>query len=116
MQLNAYTKKMHDFLKSRGWHTINPTDFIKSLVIESAEILEIFQWENLSAAEIKKNKVKMDRVENELADVFMYSFDVCALLGLDAEKLINTRASEEKVPTAYVEESRCDKRRPRLVR
>lgn len=88
MELNQHTTEIKKYLAERGWDTLRPTDIIKSLVIESAEILEIFQWENLNIEEVKRRPETMAKVEDELADVFIYAFDLCALLDLDAEKLI----------------------------
>lgn len=74
-------KKVYNHLKDRNWHNLRPVDLAKSIMIEGAELLELFQWENLSLEEIKK----------ELADVLIYALDMSVLLGLDTRKIIHKK-------------------------
>ncbi len=96
MQFNQYTKEMGKFLKDRGWDNLRPTDVIKSLVIEAAELLEIFQWDSMTVQEIKNRPDKLERLRSELADMFLYSFQLASLLGLDAEKLVKEKLAKIK--------------------
>ena len=84
-------KKIHKYLKDRNWHNLRPSDLAKSISIESAELLELFQWENLPLAEVKKDKEKLEAISNELADVMVYAFDMAVLLGLDTRKIIHKK-------------------------
>ena len=81
-------KKIYKHLKDRNWHNLRPADVAKSIMIEGAELLELFQWENLSLEEVKKNKKKIEEIKNELADVFIYALDMSVLLNFDTEKVI----------------------------
>lgn len=81
-------KKIYKYLKERGWHTLRPSDIAKSIMIEGAELLELFQWENLSLEEVKKNKEKLQIIRKELADVIIYALEMATLLELDTKKLI----------------------------
>src|SRR3990167_6507339 len=56
-------KKILQHLKARKWDNLRPSDVAKSIMIEGAELLEIFQWENLELAEVKKNKEKIIRTK-----------------------------------------------------
>ncbi len=84
-------KKVLKHLKDRGWDKLRPSDIAKSIMIEGAELLEIFQWENLSLEEVKKNKEKIEEIKKELADVMIYSLEMSVLLGLDTEKIIRQK-------------------------
>ncbi len=93
-------KKLHKHLKDRHWHQLRPADLAKSIMIEGAELLELFQWENLSLEEIKQNKEKVEEIKSELADVLIYAMEMSVLLGLDTEKLIRKKlaAVQKKYP------------------
>ena len=60
--------KVYQHLKARKWDNLRPVDVAKSIMIEGAELLELFQWENLSLEEVKKNKKKISEIKKELAD------------------------------------------------
>lgn len=84
-------KEIYKYLEERGWDNLRPSDMAKSIIIEGAELLELFQWENLSLQEIKQNKEKLKEIEKELADVFIYAFDMSVLLGFDTKKIIREK-------------------------
>lgn len=81
-------KKILKYLKARRWDKLRPSDVAKSIMIEGAELLELFQWENLPLEEVKRNRKLLARIKKELADVLVYSFDMAVLLGIDVEKII----------------------------
>ncbi len=80
--------KVYKYLKDRNWHNLRPADIAKSIMIEGAELLELFQWKNLSLEEVKKDKVQIEEIKKELADVVLYCLEMSALLGLDTEKIV----------------------------
>jgi dCTP diphosphatase len=84
-------KKVYKHLKDRNWHHLRPSDVAKSIMIEGAELLELFQWENLSLEEIKKNKKKIEEIKKELADVLIYAIEMSVLLELDTKKIIHKK-------------------------
>ncbi len=84
-------EKIYTHLKSRNWHNLRTADLAKSIMIEGAELLEIFQWENLSLEEVKGSKEKKDAIAKELADVFIYALGMSVLLGFDTEKIIRKK-------------------------
>ncbi len=91
--MKKFEVKILKYLKSRGWDNLKPGDLAKSVAIESGELLELFQWDNLDLEEIKKDKGKMEQISKELADVMIYCFDLSVLLGLDTEKILNKKLS-----------------------
>ncbi|THJ66794.1 nucleotide pyrophosphohydrolase [Arthrobacter echini] len=80
------------FVAERDWaqfHT--PQNLAESIVIEAAELLECFQWDE---------EADIERVQEELADVLTYCVLLADRLGVEPdavvlEKLVKTR---EKYP------------------
>ena len=82
------------FNKERNWgkfHT--PENLAKSICIESAELLENFQW-----GQDWDNKVN---VKEELADILTYCLLMCDKLNLDPNKIILDKMKKNiiKYPT-----------------
>ncbi len=42
--MNTLEKRIYKFLKVRGWDNLRPSDLAESIIIEGAELLELFQW------------------------------------------------------------------------
>lgn len=79
------------YLKERRWDNLRPADIAKSIMIEGAELLELFQWENLSLDEVRQNSRKVELIKKELADVLIYAIDMAVLLGIDTEVIIRAK-------------------------
>jgi NTP pyrophosphatase (non-canonical NTP hydrolase) len=84
-------KKIYRHLEERGWHNLRPSDLAKSVMIEGAELLELFQWDNPSLEEVKKDAARLAEIRKELADVLIYALDIAVLLDLSSEKIINEK-------------------------
>ena len=80
--------KIHQFLKDRQWDNLRPSDLAKSIMIEGAELLELFQWENFSLKEVRSDKEKLTEIKKELADVLIYTIQISVLLGFNTKKII----------------------------
>lgn len=89
--MKTIEKKIYKHLKERRWDNLRPADLAKSIMIEGAELLELFQWENLSLDEISKNKGKVKEIEKELADVLIYAIEMAVLLKINTEKVIRSK-------------------------
>lgn len=81
---NVPAKDIIDFRNARGWdkhHT--PGNLAKSISIESAELLELFQWD--------ENPTNMERIKEELADVLIYSITLAETLDLNINEIIREK-------------------------
>ncbi len=92
-------KKVKDFVKDREWERFHtPRNIAESVVLESAELLEIFQWglEDGTSMETKK------RIEEEVADIFIYLLNLCNALDMDLSDaaLAKIRKNESKYPVS----------------
>lgn len=103
-------KEIQDYLVERGWEHIRPSDLAKSISIESAELLELFQWTDMTAEEVRSDPEHFEKVKKELADVFIYALDMTVVLGLDSETIIRSKLSEikEKYPAKTMREDDGD--------
>ena len=78
------------FRDERGWRKHDtPSALAKSIIIEAAELLENYQWEDTNP--------NLENVEEELADVLIYALAMCSDLGLDPEEIIKKKLVKNEV-------------------
>ncbi len=84
-------ERVRDFVHRRNWEGYhNPKDLAESICIESAELLEIFQWMPVERAmALRKNKVKLAKVADELADIIIYCLSMANAMELDVSNIID---------------------------
>jgi len=88
-------ERIRRFTEDRDWDQFHaPENLAKSIVIEAAELLECFQWDN--------ENYDLEHVKEELADVMVYSQNLLDKLGLDADEIVNAKMdqNEAKYPVA----------------
>lgn len=78
-------KRMADFVAEREWQPFHdPKNLAMSLAIETAELMEHFQW--LRSDELKSvrdDSAAMEAIREELADVTAYLLSFANSLGID---------------------------------
>lgn len=93
---------VRDFVIERDWikyHT--PRNLAESICIESAELLEIFQW---SLKDNNNNNKKNDsnnfqnnfKIKDELADIFIYCISLSNTLEIDIAQTILKKIEKNK--------------------
>ncbi len=85
--------RIRAFTKDRDWEQFHsPANIAKSIVIEAAELLECFQWND--------EEYNMIKVREELADVLVYCRNMLDVLGLDEDEIVNEKMeqNEKKYP------------------
>ncbi|MFA6274266.1 MAG: MazG-like family protein [Candidatus Paceibacterota bacterium] len=109
--MKVLEKEILKYLKERKWDKLRPGDLAKSIAIESGELLELFQWDNPTLTEAKKDKEKLNEIKKELADVLMYCFDMSVLLKLDTKKIVLEKLKhvKTKYPAHLVKDSYNEK-------
>jgi NTP pyrophosphatase (non-canonical NTP hydrolase) len=97
-------KKLYDrimkFRDDRDWSQFHTGENLaKSISIEAAELLEVFQWDH-------KEK-SLDKVKEELADVFLYATLMADHYHLNIEEIMleKLKKNEEKYPAELVKGS-----------
>ena len=86
MHLSELSQAMDDFVRAKGWYDggsprqQTPRNIAISLNLESAEILEHFQWGEESR--------DPDGLPGELADVTLYLLQLAHVLNIDLEQAV----------------------------
>ena len=98
--------RIRRFTEDRDWEQFHtPGNIAKSIVIEAAELLECFQWD--------EENYDLGHVKEELADVLVYSRNMLDRLGLDEDEIVNSKMdkNEAKYPVdkSYGRSDKYDK-------
>ena len=81
--------RIRRFSDDRDWDQFHsPANLAKSIVIEAAELLECFQW--------NEDDYDIQQVKEELADVLVYSQHLLDKLGLDADEIVNMKMAQNE--------------------
>lgn len=86
MDLSQLTAEMHHFVDSKGWYSEDSPkpqtqrNLAISLMLEAAEVLELFQW--------KEMPPNSDQLGSELADVTLYLLQLASISGIDLERAV----------------------------
>lgn len=88
MNSGEIIKALRAFVAEREWEQFHtPENLAKSISIEAAELLELFQW---------KNPEDSDQVKDELADVLTYCLLLADKYGLDPEEIVLSKLEKTK--------------------
>ena len=92
--LEELRKAIVQFTQERDWDQFhNGKDLALALSIEAAELNEAFLWKDAS-------KVNVDKVKEELADIFNYAILIADKYDLDIKQIVldKLRINAEKYP------------------
>lgn len=102
LDIDLINSKVDKFIEEREWdqfHSIK--NLSMALSVECSELVEIFQWLKEDDSNNVKNDPKLKaRVEEELADIFVYLLRVAKKSEIDLEKvaLAKIQKNLEKYP------------------
>ncbi len=85
--------RIRKFSDDRDWDQFHsPGNIAKSIVIEAAELLECFQW--------NEDEYDIQHIKEELADVIVYCQNMLDKLNLDVDEIVNMKMeqNERKYP------------------
>ena len=86
--LEEITTRLINFRNERDWEQFhNSKDLALAISIEAGELLELFLWKNPDEAD-------GDKVKQELADIFAFSFFLGNNYGLDVKQIILDKLEE----------------------
>ena len=92
--IKQITKELIKFRNERDWEQFhNPKDLALAINIESSELLEEFLWK-------KAEEAKIEKVKEELADVFAYAFLLADKYDFDVKQIVldKIKSNGEKYP------------------
>ena len=88
MEKKSVLEQLRDFVAERDWSQFHSSENLaKSVSIEAAELLELFQW---------NGDVEEERLRDEIADVLTYCFLLADKHGLDPETIILEKLEQTK--------------------
>jgi NTP pyrophosphatase (non-canonical NTP hydrolase) len=82
------------FRNERDWEQFhNPKDLALAINVEAGELLELFLWKN-------SDEAKVEKIREELADVFAYAFMLAEKYNFDVKEIIleKIKKNAEKYP------------------
>ncbi len=89
-KLEQLKQRIDKFNKDRDWDQFHtPCNLAKSISIESAELLECFQWSN--------EEYNKEEVLEELADVMNYCIQMSIVLDVDIVDIINKKMDKTEL-------------------
>ena len=92
--VDLLVKKLHEFRDARDWEQFhNSKDLALALSIEASELNELFLWKSAESVDVEKLK-------EELADVFSFALLLAAKHNLNLESIVLEKIAEnnEKYP------------------
>ena len=82
-------KLIKDFVKERDWDQFHtPENLAKSIVIEAAELLQLFQW---------GSDVSIERISEEIADVIIYLQLFLNKMELDVNEIVQEKIQNNEI-------------------
>lgn len=82
-------ERIRKFTEDRDWDQFHsPANLAKSIVIEAAELLECFQW--------NETEYDLQHIKEELADVLVYSQNLLDKLELNADEIVNMKMEQNE--------------------
>jgi NTP pyrophosphatase (non-canonical NTP hydrolase) len=93
-QFDFVSNELKKFRNERDWKQFhNPKDLSIALSIEANELLELFLWK-------KPEDANLEKVKEELADVFAYAFLIAEKYNLNVEEIVldKIQKNAEKYP------------------
>lgn len=77
-------EQLRTFTKERNWEQYHtPDNLAKSIMIEAAELLENYQWQ--------EEAKDLDNVKDEIADILAYTLMLADHYDFDVKELLNTK-------------------------
>ncbi len=103
-EIKKITERIKEFRDERDWKQFHdPKNVAISIMLEASELLEHFQWKTKAEVEdfIQNNR---ESVQDEIADIAMYLFELADNLGIDLidamEKKLKKNAAKYPVSKA----------------
>lgn len=86
-EIKDLTNELVKFRNDRQWQRYHtPKNLAISIAVEAAELMECYQWTGspFNALTLKgSNEERLEHVEDEVADVFIYLLNFCEVEGID---------------------------------
>ena len=93
--LNEIKDRVLKFAQERDWEQFHsPKNLSMAISAESAELMEHFLWQSSVASHTDLEDLKLrGKVEEELADIFIFAIEFANVTGIDIAKIIESKMS-----------------------
>ncbi|GEM47980.1 nucleotide pyrophosphohydrolase [Deinococcus cellulosilyticus] len=99
MDFSAVQNRQQAFIEERGWQDFQtPKNLVMALMVESAELQEIFQWLTPEESwQVRDKPGVLEHVGEEAADILLYLLHLCRQLNIDLEQAVNDKMQKNAV-------------------
>jgi len=96
--IGALRKAIAQFIRERDWEQFHsPKNLSMAVSIEAAELMELFQWMEVDEARRKSRLPRLrKKIEEEIADIAIYTLSLCHTLGLDLSSCIEKKIAKNR--------------------
>lgn len=93
MDIEQLQQRLRDFAAERAWQPyLTPKNLAMAMVVEAAELVEIFQWMTPEESQaIKADPRKHEHLGEEIADVLLYLLQIADRSGVDVEAAVERK-------------------------
>lgn len=93
MDVKALQTRLRDFAAAREWQQYHaPKNLAMALMVEAAELLELFQWQTLTESRgFTRDPRNKERVADEIADVLLYLLQLADHTGVDLAQAVENK-------------------------
>ncbi len=91
-------KAVAEFIRERDWEQFHsPKNLSMAVSIEAAELMELFQWMEVAEAQRRSRAPRLrKKIEEEVADIAIYTLSLCHTLGLDLSTCIERKMAKNR--------------------
>ncbi|MDT8383744.1 MAG: nucleotide pyrophosphohydrolase [Gammaproteobacteria bacterium] len=103
-ELDRLRQQLRDFAAERDWEQFHsPKNLSMALIVEAAELVEHFQWLTEAQSKALPDETR-DKVEQELADIFLYLIRIADMLDMDLPSAAQRKIeiNQQKYPASQV--------------
>ena len=105
MDIPQLQHRLRQFAAARDWQGYHaPKNLAMALMVEAAELLELFQWQTLTESrDFTRHPADKEKVADEIADVLLYLLQLADHTGVDVEQALEhkLRKNAEKYPAKH---------------
>lgn len=92
MDIPALQSRLRHFAAERAWTPYQtPKNLAMALIVEAAELVEIFQWMTPEQSLQAHCAVEREQIADELADVLVYLVQIADRTGIDLEQAVDNK-------------------------
>lgn len=98
MDITALQATLRAFAAERDWERFHtPKNLATALMVEAAEVAEIFQWMTPEQSQSAcTDVVTQEQVADEIADVFLYLLQLADLTGVDLKRAVGRKLQKNE--------------------